>query len=328
MSQVQFGHRVVFTLLEKSAIELEWRGNDGVTTSSFFLWAPRPDVGSYRKALEAMGTSTEDVVADSYEDVVADAIRVAYYKVGHMEGNVGDRLNTEFNTHLDDQLSRYLAPLLDTRGQKFFVDLVEKGEHEFWVTVDAEKGSYNRSIVPGSYSLYWAITIKVTIVEVDTLEEAAGLTVAKALGFEGCAKDKVEQLEIPGRIKEFIMGFLALPEMEIERNDITGPANNWALDDGIDLEALVDEGDGEGDGGDGYDNEADGSEGDEDDFPMMTSSWGGQVNWLEEEEEGEGGEPDEEEERVGEAHEEEVRVGEAHEDEERVGEAQGEGEVH
>ena len=255
---------------------------------------------------------------------MADAIREAYFKVGHMEGKVGDRLNTEFKRHLNDQLSRYLAPLLDTRGQKFCVKLVEIGEHEFRVTIDAEKGSHNYSL-PGSYSLYWAVTMKVTIVEVDTLEEAAGLAVAKALGFGGCAKDKVEQLEIPGTIKKVLMGFLALPEMEIERNDITGPSwdgdvdeewvnggavDDWAMDNVIDLEALGDEGDGdEGDGGEGNggevdDSEDDGSE-DEDDFPVMSSRWSGQVNWVEEdneeEEEGEDGDPGEEEERVGEA---------------------------
>ena len=52
--QVKFGHRVVFTLLEESAIEREWRGSDGISRSSFFRWVPRPAVGRYRKALEAM----------------------------------------------------------------------------------------------------------------------------------------------------------------------------------------------------------------------------------------------------------------------------------
>ena len=274
----------------------------------------------------------------SYEDVVADAIREAYFKVGHMEGNAGDRLNTEFKRHLDNQLYCYLAPLLETRGQKFYVDLVEKGEHEFRVTIDAEKGSYNHSL-PGSYSLYWAVAMKVTIVEVDTLEEAAGLAVAKALGFGGSATGKVDQLEIPGRIKEVILRFLALPKMEIERNDIAGPSreegvdevwenefvenpvneneaavNDWALDNVIDPEAHGDEGDG-GDGGEGDEGEGDVSEGDvisdEDDFPVLTSHWSGQMSWLEEddeqEEEGENEEPGEDE---------------------RVGEAQGEEEVH
>jgi len=257
------------------------------------------------KALEAMGITTEkgkecSARFSSFEDIVADAIRVAYYKVGHMEGKVGDRLNTEFKRHLNDQLRRYLAPLLETRGQKYCVDLLEKGEYEFEVTVDAEKGEYDRSIVPGSYSLNWAVTIKVTILEVNTLEGAAGLTVAKALGFEGIAKDKVDQLEIPGTIKELIMGFLALPEMEIERNDITGPSwdgdvdeewenggavDDWAMDNVIDLEALGDEGDGgEGNGEEVDDSEDDGSE-DEDDFPVMSSRWSGQVNWLEEDNE-------------------------------------------
>jgi len=333
MSQVKFGHRLVFTLLEESAIEREWRGSDGVSRSSFFQWVPRPAVGRYRKALEAMGTSTEkgkECLArfSSYEDVVADAIREAYLKVGHMEGNAGDRLNTEFKRHLDDQLYHYLAPLLETRGQKFCVDLVERGEHEFRVTIDAEKGSYNHSL-PGSYSLYWAVTMKVTIVEVDTLEEAAGLAVAKALGFGGSAMGKVDQLDIPGRIKEVILRFLALPKMEIERNDLTGPSqeegvdevwandflenpgneieaavNDWAMGNVIDPEAPGDEGDGgEGDGGEGDVSDGDVIS-DEDDFPVMTSRWSGQMSWLEEddeEEEGEDEEPDQEEERVGEA---------------------------
>jgi len=318
MSQVKFGHRVVFTLLEESDIQREWRGSDGISSSSLFARAPRPAVGRYRKALEAMGTSTEkgkECLArfSSFEDVVADAIREAYYKVERMEEKaeespLRDMFNTEFRLHLNDQLCRYLAPLLETQDQKFFVDLVEMGEHEFSVTIDAEKGSYDHSL-PGSFSVYWAITIKVTIVEVNTLEEAAGLVVAKALGFDGCAKDKVDQLAIPGRIKEVMRGFLELPKMEIERNHISGPSlegeldeeneneaavNDWAMGDGSDLEAHGDEGDGIEDG---------------DDFPVMSSRWGGQgygqVNWLEdddeEEEEGEDGEPDEEEERVGEA---------------------------
>ena len=102
-------------------------------------------------------------------DIVAAAIKEAYFKVGHTEGEVGDRFNTVFKSHLDDQLCHFLAPLLDPRGQKFCVGLVEKGEHEFRVTVAAEKGSYDHSL-PGSYSLYWAVAIKVTIVELNTLE--------------------------------------------------------------------------------------------------------------------------------------------------------------
>ena len=162
----------------------------------------------------------------SYVDIVAAAIKEAYFKVGHTEGEVGDRFNTVFKSHLDDQLCHFLAPLLDPRGQKFCVGRVEKGEHEFRVTVAAEKGSYDHSL-PGSYSLYWAVTIKVTIVELNTLEEAAGLVVAKALGCEGCVQGKIGQLEIPGKLKEVIMSFRALPEMEIERNDVTGPS--WGI---------------------------------------------------------------------------------------------------
>jgi len=230
---------MVFTLLEKSAIEREWTGSDcfsldgvesrlEITRSRTFFWAPRPAVGRYQKALEAMGTSTEKGKEclerfSSFVDIVADAIKKAYFKVGRVEGKVGGRFNTEFKSHLDDQLCHFLAPLLETQGQKFCVDLVEKGEHEFRVTVNAEKGSYDHSL-PGSYSLYWAVSIKVTIVEVNTLEETAGLVVAKALGFEGCAQGKIDQLEIPGKLKEVIMGFLALPKMEIERNGITGPS--------------------------------------------------------------------------------------------------------
>jgi len=338
MSQVKFGHRVVFTLLEESAIRREWRGSDRISSISLFARAPRPAVERYRKALEAMGTSTEKgkecwARFSSFEDVVADAIREAYYKVERMEETaeespLRDRFNTEFRRHLDDQLCRYLAPLLETQDQMFFVDLVEMGEHEFSVTIDAEKGSYVRTTqcqesTGGAFlalcgatsgAVYWAITIKVTIVEVNTLEEAAGLVVAKALGFDGCARDKVDQLEIPGRIKKVMRGFLELPKMEIERNPISGPSlegeldeeneneaavNDWAMGDGIDLEA-------HGDGSDG--GEGDGSE-DGDDFPVMSSRWGGQdygqVNWLEddgeEEEEGEDGGPDEEEERMDEA---------------------------
>jgi len=325
MSQVKFGHRMVFTLLEKSAIEREWTGSDGFSRSRTFFWAPRPAVGRYQKALEAMGTSTEKGKEclerfSSFVDIVADAIKKAYFKVGRVEGKVGGRFNTEFKSHLDDQLCHFLAPLLETQGQKFCVDLVEKGEHEFRVTVNAEKGSYDHSL-PGSYSLYWAVSIKVTIVEVNTLEETAGLVVAKALGFEGCAQGKIDQLEIPEKLKEVIMGFLALPKMEIERNDITGPSwrgggdeewlgfgdeewlNEEAFANFVDLAAHGDVG--EGDGGEGDVSEGDGGEGNggvghindwgeaDSDFPVMSESWGGQVVWPEED-----GEGDEEEELV------------------------------
>ena len=240
-------------------------------------------------------------------DIVADAIKRAYFRVGRVDGKVGDRFNTEFRSHLDDQLCHFLAPLLETQGQKMCVDLVEKGEQEFRVTVDAEKGSYDHSL-PGSYSLYWAVTIKVSIVEVNTLEKAAQLVVAKAIGFEGCVKSKVNQLEIPGKLKGVIMGHLALPKMEIEKNDITEPSwgggrdeevgNEEAEDEGFEhefaLNNIVDLGDGHGDGGDA--GEGDGSEGGQDsfevrgetdsDFPVMSSSWGGQVVWSEEDGEG------------------------------------------
>ena len=55
--------------------------------------------------------------------------------------------------------------------------------------------------------------------------------VAKALGFEGCVQGKIGQLEIPGKLKEVIMSFRALPEMEIERNDVTGPSWGGGLDE-------------------------------------------------------------------------------------------------
>ena len=95
--------------------------------------------------------------------------------------------------------------------------------------------------------------------------------------------------------------------MEIERNDVTGPSWGRGLgeevgigepdeDEGVvhdlalanifDLEAHGDGGEGDGDG--------EGSEGDiEDwgepdfDFPVMSSSWSGQVVWPEEDGEGE-----------------------------------------
>merc|ERR1712181_142584 len=89
-----------------------------------------------------------------------------------------------------------------------------------------------------------------------------------------------------------------------------GAVNDWALDNVIGLEAHGDERDGfEGDGSEGDIGEGDGNEGDEDDFLVMTSSWGGQVDWLEEddeeEEDEEDGEPDEEEVRVSDAQGEE-----------------------
>ena len=119
------------------------------------------------------------------------------------------------------------------------------------------------------------------------------------------------------------MGFLALPKMEIERNDIIGPSwrggrdEEWlnedvgnedaeneeflhalALGNFVDLAA-------HGDGGEGDASEGDGGEGDggeghfndwgeaDSDFPVMSESWGGQVVWPEED-----GEGDEEEELV------------------------------
>ena len=137
---------------------------------------------------------------------------------------------------------------------------------------------------------------------------------AKALGFEGCVQGKIDQLEIPGKLKEVIMSFRALPEMEIERNDVTGPSWERGLDeedgeDGkpedegvmhdlalaniFDLEAHGDGGEGDADG-EGSEGDGDGSEGDiEDwgepdfDFPVMSSSWSGQVVWSEEDGEGE-----------------------------------------
>jgi len=311
MSQVKFGHRVAFTLLERSAIEREWAGSDGVSRSRTFFWAPRPAVGRYQKALETMGTSTEKGKEclerfSSFVDIIADAVKKAYYKVGRVEGKVGDRFNTEFKSHLDDQLCHFLAPLLETQGQKFCVDLVEKGEHEFGVTVDAEKGSFDHSL-PGSYSLYWAVSIKVTIVEVNTLEETAGLVVAKALGCDGCVKGKIDQLELPGKLKEVIMGFSALQKIEIERNDKPGPCWRGGGDEeGVNEEAeneeilhdlvlgnlvgLQEHGNaGEGDRGEDdfiYRGETDS------DFSVMSQSWSGQMVWPEEDEE------DEEEESV------------------------------
>ena len=55
----------------------------------------------------------------SYVDIVAAAIKEAYFKVGHTEGEVGDRFNTVFKSHLDDQLCHFLASLLETRAKSF-----------------------------------------------------------------------------------------------------------------------------------------------------------------------------------------------------------------
>ena len=111
--------------------------------------------------------------------------------------------------------------------------------------------------------------------------------------------------------------------MEIERNDVTGPSWGRGLDEEVgigepdedgdegvvhdlalanifDLEAHGDGGEGDADGegsegdGEGSEGDGDGSEGDiEDwgepdfDFPVMSSSWSGQVVWPEEDGEGE-----------------------------------------
>ena len=52
---------MVLTLLEKSAVEREWKGSDGLSRNYSFFWAPRPAVGRYQKALEALVRKYEHI---------------------------------------------------------------------------------------------------------------------------------------------------------------------------------------------------------------------------------------------------------------------------
>ena len=76
-------------------------------------------------------------------------------------------------------LDRFLLPLLMAQGLTYNVFLVKRGENSHKITVYAEKETCC------TLQLIWAVSFQTKVVELDSLEQVAGLAVAKAIGGRG-----------------------------------------------------------------------------------------------------------------------------------------------
>ena len=69
--KVKFGHSVVFTLLDKSAIEREWTGSDCISRSRTFFLGPSPNSGEISEGVGGNGERNinSKVMAAGYLDL-------------------------------------------------------------------------------------------------------------------------------------------------------------------------------------------------------------------------------------------------------------------
>ena len=93
-------------------------------------------------------------------------------------------------------LDRFLLPLLMAQGLTYNVFLVKRGENSHKITVYAEKETCC------TLQLIWAVSFQTKVVELDSLEQVAGLAVAKAIGVRG--ERGLEELDCAGKQKEVV----------------------------------------------------------------------------------------------------------------------------
>lgn len=194
MPQVNFGHHVVLTMQKEQAFWWPW-----VTVPHI---AP-PSPAMFREALEAMDANSEVKRACSsrfsnYVDVIKAAIREGYRDFnGWVEDRpAGERLMGKLELCFALSLDSFLLPLLMTEGLTYNVVVVKKGENSHKITVYAERETCC------TLQLIWAVSFETNVVELDSLEQCAGLAVAKAIGVRG--ESGLEELDCAGKQKEVV----------------------------------------------------------------------------------------------------------------------------
>ena len=138
-------------------------------------------------------------------DVIKEAIREGHREFNHwvglklpqqkpilMEGLAEGKLELCLAVSLD----RFLLHLLMAQGLTYNVLVVKMGENTHTITVYAEKETCC------TLQLIWGVSFEAKVVLLDSLEQLAGLAVAKALGVRG--EEGLEELDCAGKQKEVV----------------------------------------------------------------------------------------------------------------------------
>lgn len=192
--QVNFGHHVVLTTQKEQAFWWPW-----VTVPHI----PPPSQAMFREALQAMDANSEVRRACSsrfsnYVDVIKAAIREGYQDFNGWaeEGPGGEKAVGKLELCFAISLDCFLLPLLMAEGLTYNVVVVKKGENSHKITVYAEKETCC------TLQLIWAVSFETKVVELDSLEQFAGLAVAKAIGVRG--ERGLEELDCAGKQKDVV----------------------------------------------------------------------------------------------------------------------------
>merc|ERR1719167_1943860 len=141
----------------------------------------------------------------NYIEVIKEALREGYQdfcgwakpNLFQQKSDLMDRLvEGKLELCLAVALDDHLLPLLAAQGLTYNVLVVKKGVDRHAITVYAEKETCC------GLQLIWAVAIQTKIVLVESLEQLAGLAVAKALGERG--EEGLMALDCAGRQKEAV----------------------------------------------------------------------------------------------------------------------------
>jgi len=213
MAQVNSGYHVVLTMQKEQAFWWTW-----VTVPHI---AP-PSPARFREALEALGTNSEvkrecSARFSSYVDVIREAIREGYQDfrgwVEHLaeqqEPVLTERIvEAKLELSLAVSLDCFLLPLLMVQGLTYNVFVVKRGENSHKITVYAEKETCC------TLQLIWAVSFETQVMELDSLEQVAGLAVAKAIGVRG--ERGLEELDCAGKQKEVVRLLMDKQDEEVD----------------------------------------------------------------------------------------------------------------
>jgi len=215
---VKFGHHVVMTMQRDQAFWWPWASVPHI--------AP-PSTHMFKEALMAMDAECTAGRENSqrfsnYIEVIKEALREGYQDfygwvkpyLFQQRPDLMDRLaEGKLELCLAVALDDHLLPLLAAQGLTYNVHVVKKGEDRHAITVYAEKETCC------SLQLIWAVAIQTKMVLVESLEQLAGLAVAKALGERG--EEGLMALDCAGRQKEVVRRLMDKKEV-VKQEDQVG----------------------------------------------------------------------------------------------------------
>ena len=154
----------------------------------------------------------------NYEEVIKEAIREGYrdFKAQvrqEEKAGIGGRHTSvkrrelELKGKLRKSLDSFLLPLLMVQGLTYNVFVVKKGENGHKITVYAERETCC------TLQLIWAVSFETKVVELNSLEQVAGLAVAKAIGVRG--ERGLEELDCAGKQKEVVRMLMDKQEEDV-----------------------------------------------------------------------------------------------------------------